>query len=160
MEEVMERPEVSDVEEYVISAVPPEMLTSTWPKVRHYLKKAAVRTYGRYDLDDILVSCTDYDSAMWIAFRKETMEIVGVVVTNFRQYPRKRYLDLMFIGGETGTGQQWKKPMLDMLRRWAKDNNCDGIESAGRPGWARMFKDEGYEVKWHTYELPLDRPEA
>lgn len=161
MEDVMERPvEVAAEPSYMVSAVPPEMLVVTWPKVRGFLQKSADRTYGRYELDDILMTCTDYDATMWVAFDQATMEIVGVVITGFRQYPRKRYLDMHFIGGVPGTGQKWKTPMLDTLRRWAKDNNCDGIESAGRPGWARMFKDQGYELKWHTYELPLEEPEA
>jgi hypothetical protein len=51
--------------------------------------------------------------------------------------------------------KKWKKPMLELLQRWARDNGCEKIESPGRPGWARVFRDDGYEAKFITYELPV-----
>ena len=30
--------------------------------------------------------------------------------------------------------------MLQLLQRWAKDNECDGIEATARLGWSKIFK--------------------
>ena len=79
-------------------------------------------------------------------------EIKGAVVTMISQYPRKKYLDMLFTGGIEL--ENWKEPMLDLLQKWAFDNKCDGIESTGRPGWAKIFKANGHKPLWHTYELP------
>lgn len=138
--------------EIKISLVPSEGAVALWPKIRSYMQKSADYTYGRYEVDDILVSITDYDYNLWIAFNDN--EVLGAVVTSFRMYPRKKYLDLTFIGGKPGTGRSWKDSMLETLQYWAFDNNCDGIESSGRPGWARAMKQDGYKFLWQTYELP------
>jgi hypothetical protein len=116
------------------------------------MNRAAEYTVGRYDVDDIFDSVTQYNHQLWVAF-DETKDIKGAVVTAIKQYPRKKYLDLVFIGGDDAI--QWKDPMLKMLQHWAFDNECDGIESSGRMGWGRVFKDDGYKMLWQTYELPI-----
>jgi hypothetical protein len=45
--------------------------------------------------------------------------------------------------------------MLALLRRWAKDMQCDAIEFTGRKGWAKIFANDGNQVQWVTCELPL-----
>jgi hypothetical protein len=45
--------------------------------------------------------------------------------------------------------------MLDVLRSWAKDNGCDGIEGAGRAGWRKVFERDGYKPIVQQFELGL-----
>ena len=117
-----------------VSMVPREHVTNIWDAVTPHLKKAADYTYGRYEVEDILDCLTDYDYTLWIAF--DDKEIKGAVVTMISSYPRK-------------------KPMLELLQKWAFDTECDGIESIGRPGWAKIFKSDGHKPLWNTYELPV-----
>ena len=131
--------------------VPREHVTDIWDAVRPHLKKAADYTYGRYEVDDILDCITDYDYTLWIAFDEESIK--GAVVTMMAQYPRKKYLDMVFTGGVEL--KSWKAPMLDLLQKWAFDNKCSGIECTGRPGWAKIFKADGHKPLWNTYELPV-----
>ncbi len=131
--------------------VPREHVTDIWDAVRPHLKKAADYTYGRYEVDDILDRITDYDHTLWIAFDEESIK--GAVVTMMAQYPRKKYLDMVFTGGVEL--KSWKAPMLDLLQKWAFDNKCSGIECTGRPGWAKIFKADGHKPLWNTYELPV-----
>ena len=51
--------------------------------------------------------------------------------------------------------ERWKDPMLALLRRWAKDTQCDAIEFTGRKGWIKLFAKDGNQVQWVTCELPL-----
>ena len=133
-----------------VTAVPPEHVLEGWDYVKGHMEKAAEYTYGRYTVDDILVAITDYDHTLWIAFEGDI--IYGAVVTAIKPYPRSRYLDLVFVGGVEG--HAWKEPMLKTLQHWAFDCGCDGIESSGRLGWSRIFKDYGYKPLWQMYELP------
>lgn len=135
-----------------VSAVPTEHVISVWPKVRPHMEKAAVWTHGRYEVGDILDCLLEGERQLWIVFEDDG-EIKGAVVTGFNVYPRKKYLDLTFIGGDDGFS--WKEPMLKMLQHWAYDTQCDGIESSGRAGWSRIFKDDGYKLLWQSYELPV-----
>jgi hypothetical protein len=133
-----------------VSMVPAEHAVSIWAKVEPHLEKAAQYTHGRYRVEDILDCITDYDYTLWIAF--DEAEVKGAVVTSMAQYPRKKYLDMVFCGGDEL--KEWKEPMLKLLQRWAFDNKCDGIESTGRPGWTQIFKSDGCKPLWYTYELP------
>jgi hypothetical protein len=51
---------------------------------------------------------------------------------------------------------KWKDLMLNTLRRFAKESNCKIIESYGRKGWGKVFKNDGYKIKFIFYELPLE----
>lgn len=133
-----------------ISIVPTEFVPQIWDQVKGYMEEAAEYTYGRYDVDDIYDSITQYEHVLWVAF--EGKVIKGAVVTSIKQYPKKRYVDMVFCAGIEG--HTWKDPMLTTLQKWAFDAECDGIESSGRLGWSRVFKDSGYKLLWQTYELP------
>ena len=134
-----------------VSLIPPEHVFSIWHRTYPFMEQAAKYTYGRYQAEDILDSITQYEHNLWAAFENE--EVKGITVTCFKQYPRKKSLDLVFCAGDEG--MEWKDPMLKMLQHWAYDNQCDSIEASGRLGWAGIFKRDGYKPLWQTFELPV-----
>lgn len=136
----------------IVSLVPPDHVAAMWPTVLPFIERAAEYTYGRYTADDILVSITDYDHHLWVAF-EEGPVVKGIVVTALKSYPRMSVLDLVFLAGDDGL--TWKDEMLRVLRCWAYDNKCDTIESSGRLGWGKIFRDDGYKPLWQMYELPV-----
>jgi hypothetical protein len=137
------------VSEYNISLVPVDYVDQVWGTVEPYLKKALKYTVGKYEPEDVRSLVVDYGYPLWIAFDDEGIK--GAVITRFIQYPRKKYLFLEFCGGRDGFS--WKAPMLDVLRSWAKDNGCDGIEGAGRAGWRKVFEKDGYKPIVQHFEL-------
>ena len=46
--------------------------------------------------------------------------------------------------------------MIAILKRFAKDAGCAGLESTARPGWSKILKSDGYTASWVAFELPLD----
>jgi len=134
------------------SLVPTEHVPDIWEAVRPYINKVAALTYGRYEPDDVFDLVTNKGYLLWIAF--DETQIRGVVVTFFMQYPRTKYLYLLMCAGENG--KEWKIPMLELLQRFARDNNCDGMEATGRLGWAKIFHDQGYKPLWQVFELPVE----
>jgi hypothetical protein len=111
--------------------------------------------YSRVDIELINEQVKLFYSALdevSIAFDEETFK--GAVVTNIMNYPQKKILCMQFCGGEEL--KLWKQPMLDLLKRFARDLGCEGIESTGRPGWAKIFENDGYKATWVTYELPIN----
>ena len=113
---------------------------------------AAKYTYGRYTTDDIRVGLAKGEQQLWIAY--DGQHVYGAVVTEFCEYPRMRTLVMHFTGGEELT--KWKAPMLELLQRFASDNNCALIESYGRPGWAKIFEHDGFRQRFMFYELPVE----
>lgn len=134
-----------------VSLVPPQLIDGLWARIFPHLSKASEYTFGRYEPEDILEFVVSGDAHLWVVFDEEA--VVGITVTRFWQYPRKKCLDMVFIGGDEGFS--WKDPMLEILQRWARDNGCEAIESSGRVGFARAFKDDGYKMLWQVYELPV-----
>lgn len=133
-----------------VSLVPREHVDRCWDGVKDFLARAADYTHGRYEVDDIYDAIMDYDHTLWIAF--DEMGFKGAVVTNFINYPKKKYLCMVFCGGEDL--KEWKDPMLKLLQCWAHDNHCDGIEATARMGWTKIFKDDGHIPLWQTFQLP------
>jgi len=135
-----------------VSMVPSEYADTCWDKVEKFAEKAANYTYGRYTADDIYDCIKEQDYQMWVAYDAQKV-FKGLVVTSIVNYPKRKLLAMHFCGGEEL--KLWKSPMLALLRKFGADSGCDGIESTGRPGWAKVFENEGYQAKWITYELPF-----
>lgn len=136
-----------------ISIVPVEHVDSVWPSVEQYLKGAADYTYGRFTVEDIKEKLYTAPQQLWIAY--EGLDIYGVVVTEIVQYPQMATLVMHFTGGINLP--KWKKEMLEMLQRFAKDHGCSVIESYGRRGWEKVFKNDGFKTRFMFYELPVEK---
>lgn len=136
-----------------VSIVPVEYIETVWPKIEGYLHGAAEYTYGRYTVDDIKHGLYNEPQHLWIAFDGE--DIYGAVVTEFGDYPQMKTLIMHFTGGKQLN--KWKVPMLGILQKFAKENGCKVIESYGRPGWERVFKDDGFRSRFMFYELPVEK---
>jgi hypothetical protein len=140
---------VSDIR---VSLVPTEYVDQVWPDVEPFVNKALKYASGKYEPGDVQELVIRFGYPLWIAFDDDGIK--GAVITRFIQYPRKKYLFLEFCGGRDGFS--WKAPMLSVLRSWAKDNGCDGIEGAGRDAWQRVFKGDGYKPTLQHFEMPLN----
>ena len=135
-----------------VSLVPVEYVDQVWPTVEPYVVKALKYASGKYQPEDVRNLVVEYGYPLWVAFDDEGIK--GAVITRFVQYPRKKYLFLEFCGGRDGFS--WKAPMLSVLRSWAADNDCDGIEGAGRDGWQKVFEKDGYKPTLRHFEMPLN----
>ena len=138
-----------------VSLVPTEYIELVWPNIQGYMVGAADFTFGRFMAEDIKndLLTKQGQQQLWIAFENKD-DYYGAVVTEINQYPRMRALVMHFTGGVKLP--KWKKPMLEILQKFARENECDVIESYGRPGWGKVFKKDGYEQKFIFYELPVE----
>lgn len=134
----------------IISLVPSEHVLDVWPAVADYVQNALEYTDGRYELEDVLGMVEGGGFLLWIAF--DGKNIKGCVITHMMQYPRKKFLGCPFVTGDEFAS--WKQPMFETLQRFARDNDCEGLEATARLGWSRVFKDDGYEAMWQTFQLP------
>ena len=138
-----------------VTWVPTEHIEFVWPNIREYMMGAAEFTFGRFTAEDIKNELLrrQGEQQLWIAFEDKD-NYYGAVVTEVYQYPQMRALIMHFTGGKQLP--KWKTPMLKILQQFAADNECDAIESYGRPGWAKVFKKDGYEQRFIFYELPVE----
>jgi hypothetical protein len=126
-------------------------IDQVWADIESYIEGAAKYTHGRYTADDIRQTFKKGGQQLWIAYDDK---IYGAVITEIIQYPQMRALIMHFTGGIELP--KWKDEMLSVLRSFAKDANCQTIESFGRTGWKKVFSKDGFKSKFMFYELPIE----
>jgi hypothetical protein len=130
----------------------PEDYDFIWPLIEEYMDGAATYTYGRFTKEDIFAELKTKQQQLWIAYEGD--KVFGAVITEIMHYPRMRTLVTHFTGGIKLP--KWKNEMLQLLQRFARDNQCNVIESYGRPGWGKVFENDGYKARFVWYELPVE----
>lgn len=133
------------------SIVMPEDYDNFWPLIEEYMEGAAKYTHGRFTALDILDGIKTRPQQLWIAYDDK---VYGAVITEVIEYPQMKSLIMHFTGGIELP--KWKNEMLALLRRFAKDQGCATIESFGRTGWKRIFKNDGFKSNFMFYELPVE----
>ena len=136
----------------MFSAVPKEALDIVWGDVKKLLEPAVETAKGKMTLKDVYEYIKKDIYSLWVVM--EETKIVAVVTTRVIQYPESRALALDFIGGKRM--KHWLPKAQKVINKFARDNGCIRIESHGRPGWEKMWKEYGYKKRFVFYELPVE----
>jgi hypothetical protein len=133
-----------------IALILPGMVADTIPQLLPYLKKSEEQTRGRTTVDDILKFVLNGQMQLWIGH--EEGRIYGHVITEVKDYPRRKMLVAQYCAWEPNHMQYMEDEMFDLLNRFAKDTGCSGIEFVGRPGWRDQARKYGFEVQSVVYQ--------
>ena len=129
----------------MIIKVPQEDLHIIWNEVELLIKKALDDTYTARDILDGLVK-----NAFQLFISWED-KVESAVITEVIQYPQKKVCRYFLAGGSNMNN--WLEPIQQEIEKFAKYNQCDAIEVAGRKGWLRKLK--GYEQKIYLMSKKL-----
>ena len=129
----------------MIIKVPQEDLHIVLNEVESLIKKALDDTYTARDILDGLVK-----NAFQLFISWED-KVESAVITEVIQYPQKKVCRYFLAGGSNMNN--WLEPIQQEIEKFAKYNQCDAIEVAGRKGWLRKLK--GYEQKIYLMSKKL-----
>ena len=129
----------------MIIKVPQDDLHIVWNEVEPLIKKALDDTYTARDILDGLVK-----NAFQLFISWED-KVESAVITEVIQYPQKKVCRYFLAGGSNMNN--WLEPIQQEIEKFAKYNQCDAIEVAGRKGWLRKLK--GYEQKIYLMSKKL-----
>ena len=129
----------------MIIQVPKEDLHIIWNEIEPLIKKALDDCYTT---DDILKGLVFEKFQLFISWENK---VESAVVTEVAQYPQKKILRYFLAGGNNINN--WLESIQEKIEKFAKLNNCNSIEVAGRKGWARKLK--GYEQKIYLFSKEL-----
>ena len=129
----------------MIIQVPKEDIHFIWNEVESLIKKALDDCYTT---DDILKGLVFEKFQLFISWENK---VESAVITEVAQYPQKKILRYFLAGGNNINN--WLEPIQEKIEKFAKLNNCNSIEVAGRKGWARKLK--GYEQKIYLFSKEL-----
>lgn len=135
-----------------VSIVPKQHIDDVWDSVRNQILPAVKVTNGRYMLYDVYMALKQGAYQLWICFDDE-QKIESSVVTSIVDYPSKRVLSVLFVGGKDVA--RWKDDTMQILVRWAEDNKCAAIESYGRKAWGRIMNTYGIKPGLIMFEKDI-----
>lgn len=157
MNQVAEKIELEVEHDFEISLVPDDKLTLVWKQCEKHLHKSCNRSNGRALPEDIFYDCLNKQASLWIIFDKETLDIFGCSITKIVEYPTgKRMLNIDHIGGKKMN--EWIDRGLQVINKWARSNECVGIEGIGRAGfWNRLKIEKAGKKQQYFLNMNLRR---
>lgn len=118
---------------------PVEVIARRWIDIEKMFERAT-RTTCCYEPIDLLRAVMLGQMAMW--FVECDGVVVAALVTEVKQYPRRRILEVPFIAG--GGIEKWHEPLMTALEEHARKFGCSHIAGSGRKGWKRFgFEEAG-----------------
>ena len=113
-----------------------------WKRCRHWIE-AALERVSTHTIEDIEQGLAQGIYVFWPASK-------SVVVTEIHIYPRAKYMHVFLAGGDL----EELKSMVPMLQSWARFNGCSKLTLAGRRGWERALRDQGWEANLVYLSIP------
>lgn len=121
------------------SGVPKSCISSVAVDIEPLLEKALRYSLGEYLPQDILDYAADGRMQLWIA--SENLQLIGCVVTELLNFPRKSVCNVVVVAGENL--EQWMYG-YELIEQWAATMGIDEIRGYGRTGWERLMKPQGF----------------
>ena len=140
-----------------VSYIPPEVFDVVMADAERFLRPAIDQSGDRWGWGDVMSQLMSQQSQLWMVFDEGNTPIAAMT-TKIEDYPRKRMLNCIFIGGADLEG--WHEELLGALEKFAKDNNCEGLELTGRYGWKRFLASHDWETKYIVCERTFAKEEA
>jgi hypothetical protein len=107
-----------------------------WPKVEPFLVSALKRWLPVYFSADLLEMVKKDELQLWIITDTKKEILYGAGLTEIRNYPRAKILNLFMLGGKEM--KRWVDQWSDAMELFARSQNCDFLQCSGRRGWARI----------------------
>lgn len=106
-----------------------------WARCRPWITAALKSTPQLETIDDIELKIADGQYQFWAGKN-------AAAVTEVREYPEARVINLLHAGGDMGS---LVNELLPVLYKFGADVGCTRLMILGRKGWERVLKTEGYE---------------
>ena len=135
---------------YQFTLIPPLRIPQIWSKVAPLLQPAVDRSHGRWTIENLFDAVYVGQQQLWIGY-EDIDEIKFALTSQISDYPNAKFLAVQFLGGDAFA--DWSDDMLSLLKRFAEDSGCTGIEAVARFGFWPLFKRHGYTRSYVTYEL-------
>lgn len=126
---------------WTLSAVSQTEVKQVWSTVAPLLAPAVALSNGRVDMASVFEWLSDRRYILWVAYSTDRI-IRAAFVTREARYPRRKMLTIDIAGGSEM--RSWVTEADRVFRAYARDVGLDGVELAGRAGWAKALKALGW----------------
>jgi hypothetical protein len=131
----------------LITIIPAEQIINHFNRVRELLERVRDLLQPRGLPSDILADCMSGSLTLWGVFDESKFgsdeeALLGICVTNVREYWRCNALELLVLCGDNM--REWLSDLNDITINYAEDCGCSLRELHGRKGWIRELKKFGF----------------
>jgi len=113
-------------------------------RCKDWIEAALEYSGGTHEWSDIVEGIHSLRYQFWPAEK-------GCAVTEIIMFPKKKIFHVFLAGGE----MDQIVDMNDSAAQFAKAQGCDGMSIAGRKGWSRVLKNEGWTESFTTLAKEL-----
>lgn len=138
------------------SQIPVDALAFVWPTARHQLLRAMNRPGSRRHIGEIRDALWAKKMMLWLVY--DGTEIIAVLTTVVNNYPQRRMLTIDCAAGYRV--RDWLSLVLATFDEYAVDMDCEGVETGGRRGWARLLAAYGWKQTMVVCEKRVQRIES
>lgn len=114
-----------------------ELARKMWPTVGPLLDKAVRHTNGCFELEDVWADIERGKQQLWLACSDDGTRIDAAMTTMFDQYPRKKTLKVVFVGG--ARMRTWLAEFRTLVEAFARKHGAAMLEGYFREGWVRVW---------------------
>ena len=130
-------------DDIAVELPPIDEIARCWPIIEPILKRATDRTKAYEPIDILQLVMMGRMSLILV---RDGGQIIAVAVTEIRQLPRCRVLEVPFVAG-TGL-KRWHQQLLEVIDAQAETAGCADIMGFLRKGWVKYgFELDGVIVR-------------
>lgn len=142
---------VADSDKVTLEYVPRSHLAQFWPLAAPMIEQARRRYDRDYGLADVLKALEAGRALLWLV--NVDGQPVAAMTTSEEIYPRRKSILIELLGGKGVS--EWASAAIAELASVARAAGYDAIETRGRPGWAKLAKQNNFRVKHVAFEMEL-----
>lgn len=124
--------------------IPADLVEFFWPLAEPWLRQAEHRI-GCPSPEAFRKRLLNAECDLWLIYAGEV--VAASAVTSVRG----KTITVEALGGD---GIDWRTLLAD-LEHLAREHGKTDLEIQGRPGWARLFRDDGYRTTYVTIRKAL-----
>lgn len=129
--------------------VSPENVGAAWPLFKEYAERVLPLTRKRRCATRFLLDLIQNKEILFIVM-DDVGKIIGFASSAMVEYDEVKLLQVRMLAGDFFS--EWIDEMHETLEKFARENDCNGLELIGRRGWVRKLERFGWREAFITVE--------
>lgn len=122
--------------------IPRTSLSDWFGDVRDFVARAC-ELHPFLDAEDVYTLCAQGPCVLTLAMEDDG-KVCGCFVSEMLFYPKKRVVNIVLTGGNTGFLANGFRQGLELIEQEARRIGADALSAMGRPGWTRVAPKYGW----------------
>jgi len=134
----------------IVRGIPIRLVTKAWPLVEDWVRAALQEASADHSPEQIRALLDDGRAQLWLAW--DGSKAHGCCITELIESVRGKACNIVVVAGLDF--KSWRALTTD-IAEWARGEGCVRMEAAGRRGWERLVKADGWRKLRTVIEVDL-----